>query len=85
MVRIFVPDVPEFRPLLDAARRTADCCTLEPKKGYWRIEAEHEICFERRPLGLRPALWNSALTGGFSGRIIEYDRNIIRIANEIQD
>lgn len=82
MVRIFVPDIPEFVPLLDAARKAGSVELRGPDKGYWRIEAEKEIRFERKPLGLGPALWNSALTGGFRGRIVEYGRDVMRIESE---
>ena len=81
-VQIFVPDIPEFVPLLEGARKT-DGCMVEPAvAGYWSITANHEIRFERRALGLGPALWNSALTGGFRGRIEEYGRDVMRIVSE---
>jgi hypothetical protein len=82
MVRIFVPDIPEFLPIIEGARKTGGCAVVAPEAGYWRIEAEREIRFERKPLGLGPALWNSALTGGFRGRITEYGRDVMRIESE---
>lgn len=82
MVRIFVPDIPEFVPLLDAARNVDNCRVIEPSLGYWRIEADREITFTRKALGLGPALWNSALTGGFRGRIVEYGRDVMHIESE---
>lgn len=81
-VRIFVPDIPEFMPLITAARAVGDCAVREPAKGYWRIESADEIRLERKAMGLGPALWNSALTGGFRGRILEYGRDVMRIENE---
>jgi len=84
MVRIFVPDIPEFAPLLEGARKAGNCRVLKPEHGYWRIEADHEIRFERKALGLGPALWNSALTGGFRGRIVEYGRDVMRIESEAE-
>lgn len=82
MVRIFVPDIPEFAPLLDGARKVETCRVIEPSHGYWRIEADKQITFGRKALGLGPALWNSALTGGFRGRIVEYGRDVMRIESE---
>jgi hypothetical protein len=81
MVTIFVPDIPEFEPFIQGARNIAACTVREPLKGYWRIEAEDEICLDRKALGLGPALWNSCLTGGFRGRIVEYGRNVLRIVS----
>jgi hypothetical protein len=80
MVTIFVPDIPEFEPLIAGARKTGGCTVVKPLKGYWQLEAEQELCFHRKDLGLGPALWNSALMGGFRGEIVEYDRNVLRIA-----
>lgn len=82
MVRIFVPDLPEFAPLINGAKATDGCRVLEPQGGYWRIEGERELTFTRKGLGLGPALWNSALAGGFCGRIVEYGRDVMRIESE---
>jgi len=82
MVTIFVPDIPEFAPLMRGAENLKDCVVHRPVNGYWRIEAEREIEFFRKRLGLGPALWNSALSGGFRGRIIQYDRDVMRIGSE---
>ena len=78
---IFVPDIPEFMPVIDGAKTVETCRVTEPRDGYWRIEADHEISFERRALKLGPALWNSALTGGFIGSIAEYGRDTLRIVD----
>lgn len=78
-VVIFVPDIPEFLPLVDGARSVETVRVREPVRGYWRIEADEAIQFGRKALGLGPALWNSALTGGFRGRIAEYGRDVMRI------
>lgn len=83
MVTIFVADIPEFSPLLDAARRNDNCVVRVAEQGYWRIEAQDEIDFARKQLGLGPALWNSALSGGYRGRIVEYGRDVMRIVSEV--
>jgi len=80
-VMIFVPDIPEFLPVINGARTVETCRVTEPQQGYWQIEADHEIRFERRALKLGPALWNSALTGGFIGTIAEYGRDVMRIVD----
>jgi hypothetical protein len=82
MVVIYVPDIPEFKPLLDGARMQPSCRVLDPVQDYWRIEADQEIRFGRKALGLGPALWNSALTGGFRGRIVEYGRDLMHIESD---
>ena len=81
-VRIFVPDIPEFTPLLDAARK-ADGCHINPATaGYWTINAQKRLRFERRAVGLNAALWNSALCGGFQGTIEQYDRDVMSITSD---
>lgn len=82
MVRIYVPDLPELMPVIDGARKSGNCQIHAPQNGYWRIEADKEISFNRKTLGLGPALWNSALTGGFRGNITEYSRDTLTIVSE---
>ena len=73
-VTIFVPDLKEFLPVVEAARKTG-LAVHEPAKGYWRIRAEKEIRLVRKELGLGPALWNSALIGGIDGEIARFDKD----------
>jgi hypothetical protein len=82
MVTLFVPDLPEFAALVEASKKSSACRVHSPRSGYWRIEAENELHFNRKALGLKPALWNSALSGGFLGRILEYGRDDLRIGSE---
>ena len=83
-VTVYVADIAEFGPLLKAAATAAGCQVREPVRGYWRIEADGVLEFSRKELGLGPALWNSALSGGFRGRITEYGRDVMRIECEGQ-
>lgn len=81
-VVIFVPDIPEFTAVIAGARLAGHCAIVAPENGYWRIEAPREIQFQRKALGLGPALWNSMLGGGYRGRIVEYSRDLLRIESE---
>ena len=45
-------------------------------------EGQKELRFNRKALGLGPAIWNSALSGGFIGRIVEYGRDEMILASE---
>lgn len=72
---MFVPDLPEFRCLPDAARGLPACRVTAPRDGYWRIDADQAVSFDRRALGLRPAIWYGLFTGGVSGDVaFERDR-----------
>jgi len=82
MVTLFVADLPEFAALVEASKKTPGCQVQSPRGGYWRIEGGQELHFNRKALGLKPALWNSALSGGFQGHILEYGRDELRIGSE---
>ena len=81
-VIVYVLDLPEFASLLRSGRATPGCTVSQLGNGYWKIEAERELRFLRKELGLGPALWNSALCGGFLGRIATYNRNEMRLVAE---
>ena len=83
-VRIFVPDIPEFAAIIAAGRQAPGCEVQPPMHGYWCLCAATTLSFERKPMKLGPALWNSLLSGGFEGHIIEYGRDRLVIASEPQ-
>ncbi|PVX85655.1 VOC family protein [Paraburkholderia unamae] len=78
-VRISVPRVEEFTPLVRAAQRHPGCRVREGRE-YDLIEAEGPVEFERKVLGFKPALWYGMLTGGVHGRIERFDRDVLRVA-----
>lgn len=82
--RIRVVDVEEFRPVLDAARQIPTARVTGPENGYWQIEANEELRFQRKPMGFKPALWWSMLTGGYQGQIVAYDREELRLVGSAQ-
>lgn len=77
-VCLSVPRVEEFAPLVQAAKQHRDCHVREGRE-YDLIEADGPIEFERKALGLKPALWYGMLTGGVHGRIERFDRDVLRI------
>jgi hypothetical protein len=79
---IFIPDLPEFAPLRHGLEAVDDCRVQPPRLGYWRVDAAREITLSRRSLGLAPALWYSALSGGYIGRILQFDRDTLTIVDE---
>ncbi|WP_454740198.1 VOC family protein [Cupriavidus necator] len=76
---LYVLDVPEFAPLVEAARKDGRCHVEGTKKGYWCIRSSESIVFERKALGFVPALWNASLTGGFGGDVKLFDRYRLEI------
>jgi hypothetical protein len=78
-IRLFVPAVPEFAALAEAARRRPACKVSAPLPEYQLIESSEPLEFARKELGLKPAVWYGLLTGGVKGRIEVFDRERVRI------
>ena len=76
---IYVLDVPEFMPIVDAARAKPDCTVTHSDKGYYRVEAPGDIVLNRREMGLKPAVWYGIFTGGLNGEIAAFDRDEVRV------
>jgi hypothetical protein len=81
-VRVFIPDIPEFLPLVRAAEAVGGYTVRAPQHGYWTLEADRVLRFSRKEMKLGPAIWNSALSGGFIGRIVDYGRDEMVIESE---
>lgn len=79
MPTIFVLDVEEFVPLVEHARGRRELRVTGPKKGYWRIDGTGEMEFSRKELGFKPAVWNGALTGGLLGKVVQFDKDTLKI------
>lgn len=81
MPRIYVADLTEFLPMVQACRQSGYQVD-GPTKGYWRVQADKEITLVRKVCGLGPALWNTSLAGGIRGKLAEFnrDRLVIREA-----
>lgn len=79
MIRMYVLDVPEFAPLVAAATCMPDCRVTAATKGYWLIQSATELSFNRKELGLKPAVWYGAFTGGLDGDIVEFGQTVVRI------
>lgn len=73
MPGLYVLDVPEFAPLVDAARRRNDLEITGPKAGYFRIATEGQLRIRRAETGLPEALWFSAFTAGYDGEELVID------------
>jgi hypothetical protein len=78
-VKVFVPAVPEFAPLVEAAKHRPACRLSAPLPEYQVIESSEPLEFARQELGLKPAVWYGLFTGGLKGRIELFDRERVRI------
>lgn len=82
MITLYVLDVPEFRPLVDTAQLNDAYRVTASSKGYWTIQSETELVFNRREMKLKPAIWYGAFTGGIDGKISEFGQNLIRVISK---
>ena len=79
MPGFYVLDVPEFAPLVQAARRNARCRVHEVRAGYCHVEFADAVTIERRDTGLEAAVWFGCLTAGLDGRIGEFTAERLRL------
>lgn len=79
MVVVYVLDVAEFHEIVASARRKPACRVSDSKRGYYRIEADSEIVFNRREMKMKPAVWYGLFTGGLNGEIAEFGRDEVRV------
>jgi len=82
MPRVYVLDVLEFKPVVDAAKTMPDVQLSGPKLGYYRIDTRGDLILNRRAMKLPPAVWYGAMTGGVSGRIAEWSMDSLRIVSK---
>ena len=76
---VFVLDVAEFKPVLDALAVNEDAEISGPSAGYWSVRSDGELALNRKRSGIGLALWYSSLAGGYIGDIAQFDRDDIRI------
>lgn len=79
MPRLYVVDVPEFRPVVEAAQKQPDYTVTAARKGYWMIESAGPMTFNRKQMQMKPALWYGMFTGGLDGEIAEWGRETVTI------
>lgn len=83
MPKIHVLDVPEFFGIVKNAREQDGVSVTAVRKGYFTISSENELVFDRRACGFKPALWYTCLSGGLDGKIVEFGRDTLRVANKV--
>ncbi len=74
MPSLYVLDVPEFRPLVDAARRGEGFDVVGPAAGYYRLSTQGQLRLYRADTGLPEALWFGAFTAGYDGQELVIDK-----------
>jgi len=78
MAVLYVLDVPEFSPLVDFSKRVSEL-SVTNHGAYRKIEAADKLTISRIDIGMDPAIWFSALVGGFEGNIEEFSEHTLTI------
>ena len=78
MTSLFVLEVPENLPVIDVGRR-APGVRLQYVGPYAQLVAEGEIVIDRRATGTRHAVWYSSVAGTRDARIVQHDRDCLRL------
>ena len=81
MPKVYVLKVSEFEGLIESARHKPDCTIRSVGKTYVCIESNRPIKFVRRELGVGPAVWYGAFTGGIDGRLVDFGREEVTLVD----
>lgn len=82
MPALFVLDVPEFAAIVTHARATPGFHVSGPVQGYYKVAAQPKLVLNRKALAFKPAVWHGAMTGGFIGRIEQFDNDMLILVDE---
>lgn len=70
--------VPENDGVVDVASKDPNI-TVDKVGPYFRITARADIVIDRRATGARHAVWYSAVGGLEESRIVQHDKNALRV------
>lgn len=78
MTALYLLDVPENTPVAKVAGE--DSTVAVGKIGpYFEITADGAIVIDRRATGCRHAVWYSAVAGVRDGRVVQHDKDALRL------
>ncbi len=78
MTTLYVLDVPENLALPKVAAEDPGV-TVDKIGPYFEIRADGPIVIDRRATGCRHAVWYSALAGLQDARVVQHDKNALRL------
>ncbi|WP_120298840.1 hypothetical protein [Gordonia phthalatica] len=80
MARFYVLDVPENEGVVDVVSRT-DGVEVVKVGPYCRITGDDEVEVDRRATGARHAVWYSSVAGLEGSRIVQHDKDALRVVS----
>ena len=81
MPKVYVLKVPEFEGLIESARNKQGCTIRSVGESYLCIQSDRPIKFLRREMGIGPAVWYGAFTGGIEGRLVDFGREEVTLVD----
>lgn len=81
MAAIYLLNVPEFRPIADAARTQGLTVSSVHGEAYLCVSRPGSIEIRRQGSGVKLPVWFGAPTGGIEGRIEQFDRELLRVVD----
>lgn len=78
MTELYVLDVPENATLPEIAGEDGSV-TVGKVGPYFQIASDGPIVIDRRATGCRHAVWYSAIAGVRKGRIVQHDKDALRL------
>ncbi|SDF46696.1 hypothetical protein SAMN05216553_101770 [Lentzea fradiae] len=78
MPTIYVLDVPENTTIVEVASRHSHVA-VQAVGPYVELSSSEPIVIDRRATGCRHAVWYSCLAGLSASRIVQWDKNALRI------
>ena len=78
MTALYVLDVPENTTVAKVAAESPEV-TVGKVGPYFEITADGPIVVDRRATGCRHAVWYSCVAGVSGGRIVQHDKNALRV------
>jgi hypothetical protein len=78
MNRLFVLDVPENTAVAKVAAQ-AEGVQVDKLGPYFVIGSDRPIVIDRRATGCRHAVWYSCVAGLAGGRIVQWDKDALRV------
>jgi hypothetical protein len=78
MTALYVLDVPENTAVAKVAEQDPEV-TVAKIGPYFEITADGAIVVDRRATGCRHAVWYSCVAGVADGRIVQHDKDALRV------
>lgn len=80
MIRLYVLNVPEFKPVIDEGSAVADHARVIGH--YVEISSEGSLIIDRKKARARRAVWFSAIGALSNGKVTQFDSDQLHIQSE---